>query len=108
MKKTVLYVTILLITLFMYSCSKTPSEKLAGVWESSVKTGFILSIHNNGSWSMGDGQNGSWTLNDREPLIFKLYDEKGDLEEELNCNFINENTFELSKEGKIKKYIRRQ
>ena len=107
MKKAVLYVTILLITLFMYSCSKTPSEKLAGVWESKSK-GFILSIHNNGSWSMGDGQNGSWALNDKEPLIFKLYDEKGDLDEELNFSFINENTFELSGEGQKEQYIRKQ
>ena len=108
MKKAISYVTILLVTLFMYSCSKTPSEKLVGVWEGGDLDGLILSIHNNGSWSMSGGENGSWTLNDREPLILKLYDEKGDLDEELNFTFINENTFELS-EGSFKQlYFRKQ
>ena len=94
----------------MYSCSKTPSEKLAGVWEHKTEKGFILSIHNNGSFSTtkGDGDNGFWLLNDREPLILKLYDEKGDLEEELNISFINENTFEITKEGQKDQYTRKQ
>ena len=107
MKKSVLYVTILLITLFMYSCSKTPSEKLAGVWEKSTSSSFILSIHNYGSWSIGD-ESGSWTLNDREPFILKIYDEKGDLDELLHFSFINENTFEISMEGQHEQYIRKQ
>ena len=101
MKKAVLYVTIILITLFMYSCSKTPSEKLAGVWDNESKQG--MSIHNNGTWSIMGSVfpiSGTWTLNDKEPLILKFYDEKGDLFEERNFSFINENTFELSKEDK--------
>ena len=73
-----------------------------------MKKGFILSIHDNGSWSIGDGQNGTWALNDREPLIFKIYDEKGDLDEEINLSFINENTFELSIGGEKEQYIRKE
>ena len=60
-----------------------------------------MSIHNNGTWSIIGGViSGTWTLYDREPLILKFYDEKGDLFEERNFSFINENTFELSKEDK--------
>ena len=108
MKKTILYATLLLLPLFIYSCSKTPSEKLVGVWEGGDLDGLILSIHNNGSWSLSNGENVSWTLNDREPLILKLYDGTGDIDEELNFSFINENTFELSEGSGKQQYIRKQ
>ena len=74
-----------------------------------TNAGFILSFNSNGSYSQGDSKDSSsWTLNDREPLILKLYDEKGNLDELLHFSFINENTFEISMEGQHEKYIRKQ